>query len=374
MIKNLFLIVFSTILALTITEFFLSKIGKYKNLTENNLVPSPAIYERSFSSTQVYQHPDLKYKVISKFDEDGVKNFDQTTTSDKKNIIALFGDSFTENIAIDKNFEYSLLLNNHTPSHQVVNYGVGGYSADQVFVRFLKYKNHDIKYVFYLFFTNDIFFKTKSKFNADGSYSINKPDVNIFFKAIGKLNLTYLAIDIYYYLKSKFKKSYTLTNIENYNSILSDKLFQKFYNTSEISCDYFYNYINTSSYDFNFDDCSKNFLNLMSIFKNEVEKINAKFYILVYPENKNLNFFKNFINQSKNNFDYIILDKKLHKGTFKNNKKITFKNDAHWSEYRNLYFASHLLEIFENIKIPIEKIDLEKKILEIDNFYKKIKD
>ena len=55
----------------------------------------------------------IKYKVISKFDKDGVKNFDQTTTSDKKNIIALFGDSFTENIAIDKNFEYSLLLSNH---------------------------------------------------------------------------------------------------------------------------------------------------------------------------------------------------------------------------------------------------------------------
>ena len=99
---------------------------------------------------------------------------------------------------------------------------------------------------------------------------------------VGKLNLTYLAIDIYYYLKSKLKKSYTLTNIENYNTILSDKLYQKFYDTSEIRCDYFENYFNTSSYDFNLDNCSKNFLNLMSIFKTEVEKINAKFYILVF--------------------------------------------------------------------------------------------
>ena len=373
MIRNLFLIVFSIILSLTITEFFLSKIGKYKNLTKNNLVPSPAIYERSFSSTQVYDHPDLKYKVISKFDKDGVKNFDQTTTSEKKNIIALFGDSFTENIAIDKNFEYSFLLNNHIQGYQVVNYGVGGYSADQVFIRFLKYKNHNIEHVFYLFYPNDQYLKTKSKFIEDGSYKINNPDINLFFKAIGKLNLTYLAIDIYYYLKSKLKKSYTLTNIENYNSILSDKLYQKFYNTSEIKCDYFDDYFKTTSYDFNFDDCSKNFLNLMSIFKNEVEKINAKFYILVFPDNKNLAFFQNIVNQKKDYFDYYILDKNLIGGSIINGKKINFKNDPHWNEYGNLYFAYNLSEIFKKIKIASKKIDLDNKIKEIDNFYKKYK-
>ena len=72
MIRNFLLIIFSIIISLTIIEFFLSNIGKYKNLTENNLVPSPAIYERSFSSTQVYEQPDLNYKA-SKFDKDGVK-------------------------------------------------------------------------------------------------------------------------------------------------------------------------------------------------------------------------------------------------------------------------------------------------------------
>ena len=120
----------------------------------------------------------------------------------------MFGDSFTENVAIDKNFEYSLLLSNHISGYQVVNYGVGGYSADQVFIRFLKYKNHDIKHVVYLFYPNDNYFKTKSKFIDDGSYIISKPDINLFFKMVGKLNLTYLAIDIYYYLKSKLKKLY----------------------------------------------------------------------------------------------------------------------------------------------------------------------
>ena len=373
MIRNLLLVIFSITISLIIIEFFLYNIGKYKNLTENNLVPSPAIYERSFSSIQVYEHPDLKYKVISKFDKDGVKNFDQTTTSDKKNIIALFGDSFTENVAIDKNFEYSLLLSNHISGYQVVNYGVGGYSADQVFIRFLKYKNHDIKHVFYLFYPNDIYFKTKSKFFDDGSYIISKPDINLFFKMVGKLNLTYLAIDIYYYLKSKLKKSYTLTNIENYNSILSDKLYQKFYNTSEIRCDYFNNYFNTSSYDFNLDDCSKNFLNLLSIFKTEVEKINARFYVLVFPGNKNLDFFNNIVNQKKDYFNYYFLDKNLIGGSVINNKKINFKNDAHWNEYGNLYFAYNLSEIFNKIKITSKKIDLDNKIKEIDNFYKKYK-
>ena len=55
---------------------------------------------------------------------------------------------------------------------------------------------------FILFYPNDIYFKTKSKFFDDGSYIISKPDINLFFKMVGKLNLTYLAIDIYYYLKA----------------------------------------------------------------------------------------------------------------------------------------------------------------------------
>ena len=136
---------------------------------------------------------------------------------------------------------------------------------------------------------------------------------------------------------------------------------------------YFNNYFNTSSYDFNLDDCSKNFLNLLSIFKTEVEKINARFYVLVFPGNKNLDFFNNIVNQKKDYFNYYFLDKNLIGGSVINNKKINFKNDAHWNEYGNLYFAYNLSEIFNKIKIISKKINLDNKIKKIDNFYKKYK-
>ena len=108
----------------------------------------------------------------------------------------MFGDSFTENIGVDKKFKYSNFLNQNIENYNIVNYGVGGYSADQVFIRYLKYKHHDIKYIFYLLMPGDEGFSTKSKFYADGSYIIYQPKLNIFFQAIGKLNITYLSIVI----------------------------------------------------------------------------------------------------------------------------------------------------------------------------------
>ena len=110
----------------------------------------------------------------------------------------------------------------------------------------------------------------------------------------------------------------------------------------------------------------------MSIFKNEVEKINAKFYIQFILIIK-IQLFENIVNQKKDYFDYFILDKNLIGGSVINNKKINFKNDAHWNEYGNLYFAYNLSEIFKKIKIASKKIDLDNKIKEIDNFYKKYK-
>ena len=69
----------------------------------------------------------------------------------------------------------------------------------------------------------------KSKFNKDGKFVINEPELDLFFRLIGKLNLTYLLIDSYYYFKSLVKTSHSLNKIENYQSILSNKIYQKFY-------------------------------------------------------------------------------------------------------------------------------------------------
>ena len=103
-----------------------------------------------------------------------------------------------------------------------------------------------------------------------------------------------------------------------------------------------------------------------------MKKINARFYVLVFPGNKNLDFFNNIVNQKKDYFNYYFLDKNLISGSVINNKKINFKNDAHWNEYGNLYLLIICQKYLIKIKI-IKKIDLDNKIKEIDNFYKKYK-
>ena len=365
MFKKISLLFFSIIFSLIFIEIFLKILGRYDNLTKNNLKPSEAIYERSHSSKQNHKHPDLNYTIINYFDKDGVKNFDENDTSDKKKIIGLFGDSFVENIAIKKEFEYSQLIDERSEHFKVVNYGTGGYSADQVFIRYLKYQKHNIKYVFFLLMPGDQGFSTSSKFENDGSYEIDSPKLNIFYQFLGKLNLTYFFIDSYYFLKSKVSKNYTLPDIDNYNSILANKIYKKFYHSDLNNCkDEF-----TTQSDFINDTCAKNLINLLHIFRNKVIENDSKFYVLIYPNLKHIDYFNRIISDKKNNFNFYILSKDLEFGSTFNNRKINFKNDAHWNEYGNVLFAKNLLEIFDKIGIKTTNLNVDKIFNKIDKFY-----
>ena len=313
MYKKISLLVFSFILSLVLIELSLKTLGRYDNLTKNNLKPSPAIYERAHSSTLKHKHPDLNYIIENYFDKSGVKNFDTEDTSNKENIIGIFGDSFTENIAVDKEFEFSYLLDQNIKKYRIVNYGIGGYSADQVFIRYLKYKDHDIKHVFFLLMPGDQGFSTKSEFRENGDYIIDNPKINFFYNFLGKLNFTYLSIDIYYYFKSKIYDNHTLVNKENYNSILANKIYKKFYHPSLKNCkDNF-----KSQKDFLNDICSKNLINLLHIFKNKVVENGSRFYVLIYPNSKHIDYFNRIIKEEKNEFDYYILNKNLKWFNFK---------------------------------------------------------
>lgn len=373
MIKKFFLLSFSLIISFCLIEIFLIFFGRYQNLTKNNLIPSPAIYERSFSSKQFYKHPDLNFKIENIFDADGVKNYEHTPTSLKKNIISFFGDSMTENIAITKNFEFTKVLQKLNDDYNFINYGIGGYASDQVFIRFLKYQNHDFKHVFYLFMPLDQVLNTSSKFLDNGQFFIEKPSLNYIFLIIGKLNFTYLLIDTYYFFKSKIKKTFSLSNIDNYNSILANKIYDKFYSKNSSNCDQkiFINIEITST--FKNDECVNNFLNLLKIFKNKVEKKNAKFHILIYPEKNNMIFFNNLMKLSDEKFSYFFLDSDLLVYSQFDERNISFKNDGHWNEYGNIVFAKNLIDIFDKLGIKFDNLDLSKYFNEIDSLYLKYK-
>jgi len=154
--KNLILCFFSIFLSFILIEVFLKILGTYSNLTQNKLIHADTIYERPKNSYQKHKHPDVNYIITNYYDDNGVKNNTGILTSKKKNIIGVFGDSFTENVAVDPKFDFVSILNKNISGYTLVNYGVGGYEIDQVFLRYLKYKNHDHKYIFYLFYREKI--------------------------------------------------------------------------------------------------------------------------------------------------------------------------------------------------------------------------
>lgn len=349
--KKNFLLLFSSILfSIFLLEFYLILFGNYKNLTKNNLIPSNAIFERSHSSIHHHHHPDLDFTIINYYDYDGVKNFDNKTTSKKKNIIGFFGDSFTENIAVYKDFEFSNILNQKVKNYKFVNYGVGGYSADQVFIRYLKYQDHDIKYIFYLLMPGDQGFSTKSIFNLDGTYYIDQPKLNFFWNFIGKLNLTYFFIDVFYLINQNINKSYSKNILENYSSILSNKIYNKFYNKNLKKCLKY--------------DCKMQLFNLLRIFNDEAKKKNSEFFILLYPHKDHINFFKDLINIGPNDLKYFILD-----GNLGTDKKFIFKNDPHWNEYGSIFLTKNILHILSEIGLSNKKINTENYYQKIKNFY-----
>ena len=359
--KNIFLVILSLLISLLIIEIILNIIGRYDNLTNSEFIPSDSIYERPFSSFQKQKHPDLNYTIINYFDEDVVKNFKDTKTSQKKNIIGIFGDSFTENIAIEKKFEYSNVINKYLKNYQVVNYGIGGYSADQVFLRYLKYKDHDIKKVFYFFMPADTGFATDIKFSNNRSYVLKKKKINYFIQILGKLNITYFAMDIIFISRDIFNKNYSTINIENYNNILANKIYRKFYSKKYDKCIK------------NKEICDSNFLKLLKVFKKEVEKNNSKFYILLYPNQKHINHFKEIIKNEKEQFNYFILDRNLEYNYIDRNHKYQFRNDGHWNEYGNILFAENLIKIFEKLGIKSTKINKVNIFKDINLFYSQYK-
>ena len=182
MYKNILLVLLFTFVSILLVELALIIYGPYKDLVKNSLKPSMSIYERPNNFIQKQPHPDLDIIVENYFDPEGVKNYNQILTSKKKNIIAFFGDSYTENISIVKEFEFSNILNSKIKNFHVVNYGVGGYNLEQSFIRYLKYKDHDIKYVIFFMMPGDHFERNLIEFIENDKIKIAEPDFNLFFK------------------------------------------------------------------------------------------------------------------------------------------------------------------------------------------------
>ena len=316
-------IIVSIIVGLMISELFLNYYGKYNNLSKQELILSDAIYEKPKSSTLKNEHPDLGIIIKNKYDNNGIRNHNYINTEDKKNIVGIFGDSHVENINIRHDLQFTTLLDNFFENKNFVNYGVGGYSIDQIFIRYLSFKEHDIKHVYYIFSSNDagsisnnnlIIFDNKK-------YKILKPKFRFFEKLLGKLNLTYFFIDIYYNLRAISYSKHTTVDISNYPKKLAEKLYYK-----------------SLSKEHSNPDNSKNLINfnkILKTFKNEVIKNNSKFSIIILPKKEESEAFKDMVYE-QNDFNIINLYKINESILINLKQELIFKNDSHFNEYGNL--------------------------------------
>ena len=354
--KNLLLFISSFIFILILIEVVLIISGTYSQLTKTNLKPAISIFERPQNVSLEFKHPDLNTKHLFYYDQNGIKNSSKTPTINKKNIIGFFGDSFTENVGVQEKFDLVNILDGSTKKYNFVNYGIEGFSLDQAFLRYYKYKNHNIDTVIYICHTDDYpRYEIIKNITKDGSFEIKEYDFSKFKKIIGKLNLTYLTLDAYYSLKFILKKN----ELNNNKSYLEHKI-TNFFSSSIIS-----NILkNTNPQEIDINErnkLEKNFVEILNLFNDEVAKAGRDFYIIVYPSKKNIKLFKN---KKLKNLNIFYLKKEIL------DKKYKFINDGHWNEYGNLEVSKQILEILKKKNIYFEKNYLDEIKNDIDKIYK----
>jgi hypothetical protein len=346
MLKNFKLLFLSIFFSILLIEVFLRSVGLYSDLADATLEPSISIYEKPKNSIQKRHHPDVFYVNENYFDFDGVKNNTKLTTSKKKNIIGIFGDSFVENYLVDPKFDFANILNRNIINYEVVNYGVGGYQAEQAFLRYFKNKDHDLKYVFYFFMLGDQESYKLLTFTDNNQYAINKVKINPIFQMLGKLNITYLSIDAFLKLRILIYNDYSSIKKNNYPELMANQIANK----NKIG----------GVFDIN------HFAQLIETFQKTVESNNAEFFVILYPNKDHINYFQESIKLRNLKVNYFVLDNSL-----VTEKKFKFKNDDHWNEFGNLHFARNIKNFLNtNLKIIFENDDNYQKIeKEIDSFY-----
>jgi len=356
-LKNLLLLITSLIVSVILIELILYKIGIYNNLSRNKLVASDAIYERPASSILNNLHPDLKIIIRNQYDENGIRSYKNQNTAKLNNIIAFFGDSMTENINIKDELVFINILNDTYKKENIkfINFGVGGYSIDQVFIRYLKYKTLDIKDVYYVFCSNDNTNNGIINFNNKNEYFINKKEINYFFQLIGKLNITYLMIDSFYHARTIFSNKYSNIDKKNYSKILANKFNNIIYKN-----------LNTKNYQEN----EKIFFNkTLKAFQDEVLKDGRRFFIIILPSKIENESFTGLIIGDEKKYNIINLYKLSSKYDSKYNNLI-FKNDTHYNEWGNLYIAGMLQKEFDKIYRLNTNLNKNFIIKKINNLYR----
>ena len=372
MLKHLALVLISLGVTLALVEVALAINGRYNSLAAPNLAESDAIWEPRANSRSEMRHHDLDVMIEARFDAQGVRNHSALSTERKRNIVGVFGDSFTENTSMDDQFVFTSLLDSITGSRvRVVNYGVAGYGLDQAYLRYRKYAKHDMRHVVYLFCDNDLrnLYETGlAEITPEHEVVFRAPRVHPVRRFLGRLRVTYLALRGYYQIVGILSKGETphlksleqggdsawvarrKTQAARYHDAFADAVARDFLSERPRAETL---------------QLSRTFLLVLEQWQREVTSRSRTFTVLVLPGRLVTEVAGKLLREFDGRVIYLGQD-------YGEYDAFKFRNDGHWNEYGNLRAA----EIIANHPdVPFHDDIVDPALLEgwkprIDEYYR----
>jgi hypothetical protein len=339
------LVVGAIFVALMGLEFVLALSGAYQELVEQDLKSSPAIWERPKSKVEFHRHPDLKIPIRINYDRDGVRNHDQVSTSEKRMIVGIFGDSFTENRRVDDRFTFTRLLDEISgDAAKFVNFGVDAYGVEQSYLRYKKYADLELSTVVYVLCENDLrnlYENNLIRLGTEGQVIFNKPQINRFFRFLGKRRLTYLVLTGYYQMRAH------INNLSTDARYFSDPLYRNAEKFSVSRKRYKKRlhdaYSNSITEDFVSPSPTAETLALAETFRavlrqwrDEVVAAGREFHIIVLPRDSDDKVARKLLGTTYQNVFYL-------SEFLADYQRYRFKYDVHWNEWGNIKAAQAII-------------------------------
>lgn len=188
---------------------------RYLNaVAATNVADETKIWAPPKNVTNYFRHPDTKQRITLRRNNVGIRSERDVIETDLQSTIniAVFGDSFTDNIRIHESHVFTnlleRLLNAKGEQFRVLNFGVDSYGTDQAFVRYLEQPfRQEFDYVIYLFCFNDIRNNLAtgiSSVNEAGKITIvpKFPRIPSLLKRVTQMHMTYFFVEWYLRISS----------------------------------------------------------------------------------------------------------------------------------------------------------------------------
>jgi hypothetical protein len=368
------LLLTSTSISLILAEITLGVANLYSDLILVELTPSNTIYSKPGLSTDYQMHPDLKTTTTLRYDALGIRNEKQIDPKRTINAVGFFGDSFTENRYIEERFTLTGLLSEYEDQERFFNFGIAGYGIDQSFQRWRNYSpTINFSDVVYIFYHNDItdilqtnlFIVSNAKDTVTLTNRIDHGDYDTastsILRLLGKLRITYLALDAYYQLRGRLYPEadwprrladYFGNNAADlHQKNIRDKLSKKSANRAEESV--------------------LLFKTVLAAWKLESEAAGSRFHILVLPIPGEHEILARTLGSDYELYDVIFSSDTTNSIFPANTYPLQFDNDDHWNEFGNLFVLSATVKALNLLQKNQEDLDnfIEEKLLSIRNNY-----